>query len=105
MFAKIIYGLYLISFLVGGTSSIIGVIIAYIHDKSGPDWLDSHYRFQIRTFWIGLCYSLVSLILTPILIGIFGFIFTAIWLIIRCIKGFKLLIREQEHPNVMTWWV
>ncbi|MBR2513629.1 MAG: hypothetical protein IKE45_06345, partial [Halomonas sp.] len=57
--AMVIYALYLASFVVGFTS-IIGVIIAYVYRGKGPAWLDEHYRYQVRTFWIGLLYASVA---------------------------------------------
>ena len=57
--AQIIYILYLVSLVVGVTG-IVGVIMAYVYRGEAPDWLQSHYRFQIRTFWIGLLYVVLS---------------------------------------------
>src|SRR5690554_7491444 len=54
----VVYALYLASFVVGFTS-VIGVVIAYVYRGKGPAWLDEHYRYQIRTFWIGLLYASV----------------------------------------------
>lgn len=103
IFAKATYILYLISVAFAGMTGIIGVVIAYIHDKEGPDWLDTHYRFQIRTFWIGLLYAFLSFITAPILIGFLGFFLTAMWYIIRSVKGLKRLVNHQEYPNCTTW--
>ena len=64
----VIYGLHAVSLLVGilgvativgaflmGWPSIIAVILNYVKrgDVSGT-WLESHFRWQIRTFWYGL---------------------------------------------------
>ena len=46
---KIIYILYLAGFIVGVTP-LIGIVMAYMARGEGPDWLQSHYRWQIRTF-------------------------------------------------------
>ncbi|MXZ09042.1 MAG: hypothetical protein F4Y79_06295, partial [Gemmatimonadetes bacterium] len=48
--AKIVYILYLAELVVGITG-LIGVIMAYVNRSDAPEWLASHYRFQIRTFW------------------------------------------------------
>lgn len=105
LFAKIVYILYLTSFILGGITSIVGVVIAYIHDKDAPEWLNTHYRFQIRTFWISLCYGLVSVILIPVLIGIPLMLLTILWFIIRSIKGFKNLLHSRPIENIETWWL
>lgn len=100
--AKIIYILYLVG-LVFGITGIIGVIMAYINKDESPDWLKTHYQFQIRTFWIGLLFLFVGTLLSLILIGWFILLFWAIWLIIRCIKGMKNLDLEKPVDNPTSW--
>ncbi|HEY6104626.1 MAG TPA: hypothetical protein VIV59_01495, partial [Anaeromyxobacteraceae bacterium] len=51
--AKVVYVLYLVS-LVTGVTALVGVVMAYVYQGDAPDWLKTHYRFQIRTFWLGL---------------------------------------------------
>ena len=100
--AKVIYVLYLAGFIVGVTP-LIGVVMAYMAKGEAPEWLDTHHRYQIRTFWIGFLYTFVSVLLTVILIGILGLLATAVWLIVRCIKGFQALDRGEPIENVATW--
>ena len=100
---KIIYILYLVAVVIGITS-IIGVILAYIYRDDAPDWLKSHYRFQIRTFWIGLLYALVgSLILSSLQLNLLVFLALLIWLVARCAKGLKYLSQRQAHPDPLSW--
>lgn len=68
-----------------------------------PEPLRSHYRFQIRTFWIGLLYSIVAFLLALAAIGVVFFVLIAIWLIVRCAKGLKYLGRGEPYPNATTW--
>ena len=79
---KLVYILYLASLLFGITS-IVGLIIAYINKDDAPQWLQSHYRFQIRTFWIGALYLLTGLMLYQVIIGFIIILFpvTDIWLL------------------------
>ncbi len=100
----VVYALYLASLIVGLTA-VVGVIIAYVYRGKGPEWLDEHYRYQIRTFWIGLLYGLVSLSLTFIGIGVLLLIALAVWLIVRCVKGYKGLQEKRAPDNVDTWLV
>jgi len=100
--AKIVYLLFMAS-LLNGITAVIGVIIAYVYRDEGPDWLRSHFQFQIRTFWIGALYMLLGFISVPILIGFLVLLFCAVWLLIRCIKGFKTLEQRVEHPAVESW--
>ncbi|MGM0544096.1 MAG: DUF4870 family protein [Pseudomonadota bacterium] len=102
--AMVIYALYLASFVLGLTS-VIGVVIAYVYKGKGPVWLDEHYRYQIRTFWIGVVYGIICLLLTPILIGFLLMLVLAVWLIIRCVKGFKGLQEKRAPSNVTTWLI
>jgi uncharacterized membrane protein len=101
---KIIYILYLVG-LVMPLLTIIGLVMAYINIEDSEEWLQTHYRFQIRTFWLGLLFSAVSSLLTVIFIGYFLLIVTAIWFVIRCIKGLKFLDQQQAHPNAVTWMI
>lgn len=100
--AKIVYILYLVG-LVFGITGIIGVIMAYINKDESPDWLKTHYQFQIRTFWIGLLLMFLGTILSIMLIGWFIFLFWVVWLVIRCIKGMKNLDLEKPVDNPTSW--
>lgn len=48
-----VYILYLVGFLAGITA-LVGLVLAYVNRSDASAWLQSHYTFQIRTFWIGL---------------------------------------------------
>ncbi|MBF59237.1 DUF4870 domain-containing protein [Halomonas sp. FeN2] len=102
--AMVIYALYLASFILGFTS-IIGVVIAYVYKGKGPTWLDEHYRYQIRTFWIGLAYGIIFSILLFAVIGFPLLLALAVWFIIRCVKGFKGLQEKRAPSNVDTWLI
>jgi uncharacterized membrane protein len=51
--ALVIYILYLAG-LVIGISGLIGLVIAYINRGKAGGFVETHYTWQIRTFWIGL---------------------------------------------------
>jgi len=99
---KMIYILYLAG-VVFGITGIIGVIMAYINKKDSPEWLKSHYRFQIRTFWIGFLYLFVGVLLSVVVIGWLVILFWIIWLIIRSVKGMNSLDKKEAHPNPTGW--
>ena len=100
--AKAIYALYAIGALVGATA-VVGVVMAYLAREDAPNWLASHYRFQIRTFWLLLLFSFIGAVLTLVLIGYLILVATAVWLIIRCVKGWHHLDRREPVENVETW--
>lgn len=100
--AKIVYILYIVG-LIFGITGIIGVVIAYVNRSDAPAWLQSHYQFQIRTFWIGMLYILIGVILSFAIIGYLILLFWVVWLIVRCVKGMKLLGQKRAHPNPTGW--
>lgn len=100
--AKIAYILYLVSLAVGVTS-LVAVVIAYVNVGDAPEPVRSHYRFQIRTFWIGALYGLVGILLLAVAVGGLVLLFLAVWLIVRCVKGLKYLDRGEPYPNAGTW--
>jgi len=102
--AKIIYILYLVG-LANGITILVGVVMAYIYRDDAPEWLRTHYKAQIRMFWISLLYWVVASILIFIFIGFLLYGVIAIWWIIRCIKGFKHLDQKGAYPNYESWAV
>ncbi|OBW93155.1 hypothetical protein QV06_03085 [Gallibacterium genomosp. 3] len=101
--AMITYWLYILSVLVGFLS-IVGIVIAYIfRDDARGSFLESHFTYQIRTFWIGLLYSAIGVILSLIFVGYFILLFTLIWLLVRSIKGLRSLSRNEAILNEKTW--
>ncbi|VAW75331.1 Probable transmembrane protein [hydrothermal vent metagenome] len=100
--ANIVYILYMVGVVIGVTG-IIGVIMAYVNKAEAPEWLKSHYQFQIRTFWIGGLYLFIGGILSLILIGWLVLLFWVVWLIVRSVKGMKSLDKKEAHPNPTGW--
>ena len=98
----LIYVLYLAGIILF-IPEIIGIIMAYSNKDEAPDWLKSHYQFQIRTFWIGSLFLLVGALLSPVVIGYFIIVFWAVWLILRCIKGLEALSQNKPHPDPTSW--
>ena len=112
----VVYALYLLG-LINGLTVIIGVIIAYANrDRAGPR-AQSHYTFQIRTFWLAIVFWLIAGmmfavggILAVILIGIpflmlGGLILalTHIWFAVRSIVGLMHVSRDEAYPRPRTW--
>ena len=101
--AKVNYILQIVSTLIGITG-IIAVIIAYVNKNDADDWLQTHYRFQIRTFWIGTLYIMLGLFLHQVIIGYIFLLFAFFWFIIRCAKGSKQLENNEAVKNVESWF-
>jgi uncharacterized membrane protein len=100
--ALIVYILYFVGYFVGITW-IVGVIIAHVQKGSGDAMLESHYDFQIRTFWIGLLYGIVGLVLMLVLIGWVVWAWWFIWSLIRNIKGILALNENRPIVNPHSW--
>ena len=100
--AQVIYILYLVGAVLP-IATLVGVIMAYIYRADAPDWVYSHYRFQIRTFWIGMLYVLIGIVLLPLVIGFLVLLLEVVWVIVRTIIGVQHLERGDAHPNPGTW--
>ncbi len=83
----------------------IGLILAYVDRDKTNELYASHYRYLIRTVWIGMLFGFVSFLLSFIAIGLLTFVATAIWYMIRCVKGLVLALREEPISNPGTWLV
>ena len=85
---------------VGGLPSIVAVILNYVkrRDARGT-WADSHYRWQIRTFWYTLLWALIgwALVFTFIgaVVGVPILIALTLWLMYRIGRGW-LRLRDRR---------
>jgi len=72
---------------VTGFPMLIGVILAYVWQGAPEsDWETSHFRFHIRSFWIGIGLGLIFIIPTVLTLGLAGFFLyplLVVWVIIR----------------------
>jgi len=109
--AEVIYGLHAFSLLTGilgaatvvgafltGWPSIIAVILNYVKRREVQGtWLESHFRWQIRTFWYGLlwvalCAAFVVLTLgIGILIAWLPLAIVSLWFVYRIVRGWVAL--------------
>jgi len=115
--AHVIYGLHAFSAVTGllspalivtaflsGWPSIIAVILNYVKrpDVRGT-WLDSHYSWQIRTFWFALLWLLVGGILFITVVGIpFAIVLwiaTGLWVLYRIVRGWLALSSRKTMPS------
>ena len=89
--ATAVYALQAASFLLVITY-FIAVILNYIkQDDVRGTWLESHFRWQLRTFWFGLLWFVLGGLTYVIVIG-WAILFAAsLWLIYRILKGWLSL--------------
>jgi uncharacterized membrane protein len=100
--ALIIYILYFLGYFTGVTA-IIGVIMAHVQLEAADPILATHYRFQIRTFWIGLVYLVVGWVLVFFIIGFLVLAWWFVWSLIRNIKGLLALNERRPIPDPDSW--
>jgi len=100
--AAVVYVLYGAGYFTG-ISALVGVIIAYAKVDDADPMLRSHYRFQIRTFWIGLLYLAIGFPLCLVLIGMPILAWWFIWSVIRIVKGVLLVIEHKPIANPGSW--
>lgn len=110
------YGLHAFSALTGllspalvitafltGWPSIIAVIINYVkRSEVRATWLESHFSWQLRTFWFALLWLMaggllfVTLVGIPVAIGLW--LLTGIWVLYRIIRGWLALLSQKQVP-------
>ena len=120
-YTNVIYALHTLSVVIGlstfhtvvgsfiwGLPSIVAVIMNYARrSATRGTYLESHFRWQIRTFWYALLWScliwLVSLPFMLVLIGfgmlVLGHWALAIWIIYRVARGW-LALRDKRAMYV-----
>ncbi len=91
-----------------GWPSIIAVILNYVkRSEARGTWLESHFDWQIRTFWWALLWALivaaVSLLLAVVIIGFatwaVGMFALGVWAIYRIARGWLRLKDRQPMPS------
>lgn len=116
----VVYALHTLGLVIGafGTASVIGaflfgwpsiiaVIINYVKrsDVRGT-YLDSHFSWQIRTFWWALLWAaiiavmgaMLAIVIVGFAIWIIGFFALGIWAIYRIARGWLALKDKRPMP-------
>ena len=119
-YTHVIYALHLISVLIGvtgavtivgsfifGVPSIVALVMNYARRREVVGtWLESHFSWQIRTFWWALFWSvLIFTISAPLMLVLIGFLtaplgiaIIGIWVLYRVLRGWIALRSEQPLP-------
>ena len=120
-YTHLIYGLHACAVLTGlltsasiagrflfGVPSIVAVILNYARRAEvRGTWLESHFNWQIRTFWFALLWVGITLLvgapLTLIIIGIYvvviGFAIVGLWVAYRVARGWLNLRERRPMPQ------
>jgi uncharacterized membrane protein len=85
-----------------GWPSLIAVILNYVkRSEARGTWLESHFRWQIRTFWFGLLWVALCLLFVVATLGVGLFIawvplaVVGLWFIYRIVRGWLALIDRR----------
>ena len=114
--AHVIYALHAFSALTGlassvlvvttfvtGWPSIIAVVLNYAkRSEVRYTWLDSHFGWQIRTFWFALLWLVVGAMVFVTFIGlpvaVVIWMLTGLWVLYRIARGWMALSAEKPMP-------
>lgn len=112
----IMYGLHAISAVSGiltsasivgafvfGWPSIIAVIINYVtRDRVRNTWLESHWRWQMRTFWFAALWGLIAGVLAITIIGLViaipAIVVAGAWVLYRVLRGWLNVLDRRAMP-------
>ncbi|TDG12614.1 hypothetical protein E2F43_13570 [Seongchinamella unica] len=113
-YVMVIYGLYIGSIMAVVTAPL-GAIIAHVRRGRSAPWLDTHLVFQIRTFWLGVTFAALSLLLwqlpgqlqlSPVYAWAFGYLFFTAglaWMMARCAVGIHRLTSNRPVDAPKSW--
>ena len=116
----VIYGLHALAVLIGITSaatvvgafifslpSIVAVVLSYLKRGAAQGtFLQSHYRWLIRTFWFAVLWGVIAAVVTiALVVTIVGLLFAwlpilvvGVWLIYRVVRGWLALKDGKPLP-------
>ena len=116
----VVYALHAVSLVIGafgaatvigaflfGWPSIIGVIINYVkRGEARGTFLESHFKWQIRTFWYALVWAVVAFLVSlPLMVVLIGFLTwpvlmfaLGVWAIYRIARGWLALRDGKAMP-------
>jgi len=90
----------IIGAFVSGWPSILAVVINYVtRSRVAGTWLESHWRWQLRTFWFALVWVLLAGLLVLTFIGIpLAILVVAaagLWVLYRVVRGWLVLLDRK----------
>ncbi|SMF40418.1 DUF4870 family protein [Pseudogulbenkiania subflava] len=82
-----------------GVTAIVGIVINYLkRDDTRGTLYESHFLWQMRTFWWGLLGLALGYLTVFLLVGFVILFAVYVWLIYRVVKGFLNLNDGKPMP-------
>jgi uncharacterized membrane protein len=98
--AMLVYALQAASLFTGSLTLFAGVIINYVRmDDVKGSWIESHFRWQTKTFWYSLAWMVIGGVTVFFLVGWVILLAISIWMIYRIVKGWVYLSENRPMPS------
>lgn len=89
--ATVIYALQAAAFGVVITYFIAAIMIYYKRKAVAGTWLESHFRWQLNTFWYSLVVAAVGIATIATPVGYMLIVADAMWVVFRIVQGWSRL--------------
>jgi uncharacterized membrane protein len=90
-----VYALQALSFI-WGLPAVVGLVINYVkRDDARGTVYESHFDWQIRSFWWGLVWAVIGAVLAILLVGFVVMFVAWVWMVYRVVKGWLKLTEGQ----------
>lgn len=103
VFTGVIGSATILGSFIASVPSIIAVVLNYLkQDAVRGTWLESHFRWQIRTFWFAVLWVMVAVMLGLTIIGLpvamMLLIGASLWVLYRVVRGWWTLLQRNTLP-------
>ncbi len=104
VFAGLTSAMFVVTAFVTGWPSIIAVLLNYLkRSQAAGTLLESHFRWQIRTFWWTLLWGAIALLLIATVLGVVFavplLLLVGAWVTYRVARGWLALLRGKAMPS------
>jgi uncharacterized membrane protein len=102
-FNGVVSSAFVVTAFLSGWPSILAVFLNYVkQDAVRGTYLESHFRWQIRTFWFALLWLLIAAVLLFTVIGILLawiiVVIVGLWVLYRMLRGVARLMDRRGMP-------
>jgi uncharacterized membrane protein len=93
----------IIGSFIGSLPSIVAVVMNYARrSATHGTFIESHFRWQLRTFWFAVLWAFAAVLAFVTIIGIpaaiIGLIVLTVWIIYRLLRGWLALRDKKPMP-------